>query len=102
MPLLSRVTAEPIAGTSATGRPLASAGREGGSLHRRRKPRPNCFRSSEEHRISQTKRVRRNSEINSPQVRVIGPNGDQLGIMSIQEALRSAETSALDLVEVAP
>jgi len=55
-----------------------------------------------EHRISQTKRVRRNSEINSPQVRVIGPTGDQMGIMTIQEALRSAESSTLDLVEVAP
>jgi len=55
-----------------------------------------------EHRISQTKRVRRNSEINSPQVRVIGPNGEQVGIMAVQEALRSAESSGLDLVEVAP
>ena len=39
---------------------------------------------------------------NSPRVRVIGPTGDQLGIMTVQEALRSAESSALDLVEVAP
>jgi len=60
------------------------------------------FDQRKEHRISQPKRVRRNSEINSPQVRVIGPTGDQMGIMTIQEALRSAESSALDLVEVAP
>ncbi len=38
----------------------------------------------------------------SPRIRVIGPNGDQLGIMTTQEALRSAESSGLDLVEVAP
>jgi translation initiation factor IF-3 len=38
----------------------------------------------------------------SPQVRVIGPNSEQVGIMAIQEALRSAETAGLDLVEVAP
>jgi translation initiation factor IF-3 len=38
----------------------------------------------------------------SPQVRVIGPNGEQVGIMTAQEALRSAESSGLDLVEVAP
>ncbi|HVY65831.1 MAG TPA: translation initiation factor IF-3 [Gammaproteobacteria bacterium] len=50
----------------------------------------------------QGKRVRRNAEINSPQVRVIGPNGEQVGIMPVQEALRSAESSGLDLVEVAP
>ena len=60
------------------------------------------FDQRKELRISQPKRVRRNSEINSPQVRVIGPTGDQMGIMTIQEALRSAESSALDLVEVAP
>ena len=55
-----------------------------------------------ESRIVQGKRVRRNAEILSPRVRVIGPNGDQLGIMTVQEALRSAESSGLDLVEVAP
>jgi translation initiation factor IF-3 len=33
---------------------------------------------------------------------VIGPDGDQLGIMPIQEALQSAESASLDLVEVAP
>jgi translation initiation factor IF-3 len=55
-----------------------------------------------ESRIVQGKRVRRNAEILSPRIRVIGPNGDQLGIMTTQEALRSAESSGLDLVEVAP
>jgi translation initiation factor IF-3 len=55
-----------------------------------------------ESRIVQGKRVRRNAEILSPRVRVIGSTGDQLGIMTVQEALRSAESSALDLVEVAP
>ena len=56
----------------------------------------------EELRIVQGKRVRRNAEINSPQIRVIGPNGEQVGIMAVQDALRSAESSGLDLVEVAP
>ena len=55
-----------------------------------------------ERRIVQGKRVRRNAEINSPQIRVIGPNGEQVGIMTVQDALRSAEGSGLDLVEVAP
>ncbi|HUL82621.1 MAG TPA: translation initiation factor IF-3 [Gammaproteobacteria bacterium] len=50
----------------------------------------------------QTKRVRRNSEITSSQVRVIGPNSEQVGVMPLQEALRSAEAAGLDLVEVAP
>ena len=55
-----------------------------------------------EHRISQGKRVRRNAEITSPQVRVIGANGEQVGIMPVQQALASAEAAGLDLVEVAP
>jgi translation initiation factor IF-3 len=41
-------------------------------------------------------------EISSSQVRVIGPNGEQVGVMAVQEALRSAEAAGLDLVEVAP
>jgi translation initiation factor IF-3 len=55
-----------------------------------------------ESRIVQGKRVRRNAEILSPRVRVIGPNAEQIGIMTVQEALKSAESSGLDLVEVAP
>jgi translation initiation factor IF-3 len=35
-------------------------------------------------------------------VRVIGPNGEQIGILSIQAALESATGAGLDLVEVAP
>ncbi|HEX5419948.1 MAG TPA: translation initiation factor IF-3 [Gammaproteobacteria bacterium] len=50
----------------------------------------------------QAKRVRRNHEITTPSVRVIGANGEQVGIMSIEDALRTAESSTLDLVEVAP
>jgi translation initiation factor IF-3 len=36
------------------------------------------------------------------QVRVIGANGEQVGILSIQQALDSAAGAGLDLVEVAP
>lgn len=37
-----------------------------------------------------------------PQVRLIGPDGGQLGIMSVQRALELANQHELDLVEVAP
>ena len=60
------------------------------------------FNRLKESRIVQGKRVRRNAEILSPRVRVIGPNAEQIGIMTVQEALKSAESSGLDLVEVAP
>jgi translation initiation factor IF-3 len=36
------------------------------------------------------------------QVRVIGPNSEQIGILSIQQALETATAAGLDLVEVAP
>jgi translation initiation factor IF-3 len=35
-------------------------------------------------------------------LRVIAPDGEQLGIMSVDEALAAAEQRGLDLVEVAP
>lgn len=37
-----------------------------------------------------------------PEVRVIGADGSQLGILEIKQALRAAEDSGLDLVEIAP
>jgi translation initiation factor IF-3 len=35
-------------------------------------------------------------------VRLVGPNGEQVGIVRIEDALRLAQESDLDLVEVAP
>lgn len=43
-----------------------------------------------------------NERIRIPQIRVIGANGENLGVMSPQEALRHAREAQLDLVEVAP
>jgi translation initiation factor IF-3 len=43
-----------------------------------------------------------NDRIRAPQVRLVGPDGSQIGIVSIQEALRRAQALDLDLVEVAP
>ena len=80
-----------------------SAGPYNAALARDREVAGHIFLDQlKESRIVQGKRVRRNAEILSPRVRVIGPTGDQLGIMTVQEALRSAESSGLDLVEVAP
>lgn len=52
--------------------------------------------------ISNEKRVRVNRQIRISPVRVIDVEGEQLGIMSIEEALAAAEARGLDLVEVAP
>ena len=43
-----------------------------------------------------------NDRIRIPSVRVIGPDGEQVGILSIREALTFAQERNLDLVEVSP
>lgn len=48
------------------------------------------------------KDVRVNREIRAKEVRVIDPEGRQLGIMPLIEALRAASNADLDLVEVSP
>ena len=45
---------------------------------------------------------RANDDINVPQVRLIGADGSQIGVVTIQAALSAAEDSGLDLVEVSP
>ncbi|MBI2620537.1 MAG: translation initiation factor IF-3 [Ignavibacteriales bacterium] len=47
-------------------------------------------------------RARVNTEIRAPRVRVIGSNGQQLGIMSTPEAIRTASQEGLDLIEIVP
>ncbi len=43
-----------------------------------------------------------NERIRVPEVRLVGPNGEQVGIIGIEDALRIAQDADLDLVEVAP
>ncbi len=43
-----------------------------------------------------------NEQIRDREVRLIGENGEQLGIMSAQEAQKIADDAGLDLVKVAP
>jgi translation initiation factor IF-3 len=37
-----------------------------------------------------------------PEVRLVGPNGEQVGVVRIEDAIRLAQEADLDLVEVAP
>lgn len=55
----------------------------------------------EEHKIS-TPDYRVNNQIRAKEVRLIGPDGENIGTVPIQEALQVAEEANLDLVEVAP
>ncbi|MCI8449349.1 MAG: translation initiation factor IF-3 [Eubacterium sp.] len=43
-----------------------------------------------------------NEQIRDREVRVIGENGQQLGIMSAKEAMKLAQEAELDLVKIAP
>lgn len=57
-------------------------------------------RPNQEAPISTETRV--NERIRVPEVRLIGPGGEQVGIVRIEDALRVAADADLDLVEVAP
>ena len=47
-------------------------------------------------------KVRVNQRIRAAKIRVISPDGEQLGILDVPDALRRAQEFGLDLVEVAP
>ena len=70
-----------VTGHSAAGDSSGSDGTQGGHI-------------SAEPRINERIRV--------PEVRLVGPAGEQVGIVSIDDALRLAQEADLDLVEVAP
>ena len=48
------------------------------------------------------KSIRINGAIRARELRIIGPDGEQLGIMSLKEALSKANDMNLDLVEISP
>jgi len=55
------------------------------------------------HHIALDKQHQRlNGEINAPEIRLVGVEGEQLGIVPLAEALAKAEAAELDLVEIAP
>ena len=59
-------------------------------------------RNEEEVRISAEKKPRINEEIRAHQVRLIGEDGSQLGVVSANDARQMSEEAGLDLVEISP
>ncbi len=53
-------------------------------------------------RLPERDQTRINDRIRVPEVRLIGEDGDQIGVMKTADALKYAEERDLDLVEVAP
>ena len=82
----------PLAGAGAApehlGRAHAAVGSADGGIH------------AQGGHISAEARI--NERIRSPEVRLVGPKGEQIGIVSINDALKLAQEADLDLVEVAP
>ncbi len=46
--------------------------------------------------------TRINHQITAPQLRVIGAEGENVGVISLQEALQKAHNAGLDLIEISP
>lgn len=49
-----------------------------------------------------TDRLRINNEIRAQELRVIGAGGENLGVLPLAEALATAKTAGLDLIEISP
>lgn len=47
-------------------------------------------------------KVRVNHQIKAPELRVIGPEGANIGVISLEEALKQAQAAGLDLIEISP
>ncbi|MBU1691581.1 MAG: translation initiation factor IF-3 [Gammaproteobacteria bacterium] len=52
--------------------------------------------------MAQEKESRINGEINAPEIRLVGVEGEPLGIVSLAVAMGMAEEAEIDLVEIAP
>src|SRR5262245_17033830 len=72
------------------------------SRRRSRERRLNFFTVIGTRAIATEKPQRLNSEITAPEVRLVGQEGEQLGVVSLAEAMRQAEAAEVDLVEIAP
>lgn len=52
--------------------------------------------------IATKKKQRVNQEIRAPKIRLIDQNGEQAGILSLDDAFAAADKAGLDLVEISP
>jgi translation initiation factor IF-3 len=52
--------------------------------------------------IAASKRNRVNEEITASEIRLIGAEGDQIGVLTLRAALERAEAEGMDLVEIVP
>ena len=60
------------------------------------------FKQNYFQRRTKDKGPRSNNRISSPEVQVIGRDGDNIGILNTNEAISMAKEQGLDLIEIAP
>ena len=60
------------------------------------------FKQNYFQRRAKDKGPRSNNRISSPEVQVIGSDGDNIGILNTNEAISMAKEQGLDLIEIAP
>jgi len=53
-------------------------------------------------RILTIRKPRINNQIKTPELRVIGPEGENFGVLTLSDALNKASESGLDLIEISP
>ena len=94
MPVRVALSRAPLSGLRRCGLPNRTATRSDGS----RLAVPAGFNLGGP--ISAEPRI--NDRIRVPEVRLVGPDGQQVGIVAIQDALRLAQEADLDLVEIVP
>ena len=64
--------------------------------------RPSSCADRDEQEEQHISEPRINDRIRVPEVRLVGPGGEQVGVVRVEDALRLAQEADLDLVEVAP
>jgi len=52
--------------------------------------------------INLQKRIRINQYIRAEELRIIGPEGQNLGVLSLKDALEQAKAAGVDLIEISP
>ena len=60
------------------------------------------FKQNYFQRRTKDKGPRSNNRISSPEVQVIGSDGENIGIINTNEAISMAKEQGLDLIEIAP
>lgn len=66
------------------------------------RPKPFVYRAFYWYSISTIDTTRINHQIRAKEVRVLGPEGENFGVLALSEAIQRAQEEGLDLIEISP